>query len=58
MGILGEKGEGFAGTIIKDAWTKTSGGGNRGGWWEGLGSWGGVGGKGRKLYLINNSKNV
>ena len=50
-GISGEKGEGFAGTIIKDTWTTItrSGGGNRGGRWEGLGCWAGVGGKGRKL---------
>ena len=40
---MGEKGEGFAGTIIKDIWTTTRGR------WRGLGWWGGVGGKGRKL---------
>ena len=45
-----EKGEGFTGTIIKDTWTITRRGGNRGGGWGGLGWWGGVGGKGRKLY--------
>ena len=33
------------------------GGGNRGGKWVGLGWWGGVGGKGRKLYLNNNKIN-
>ena len=32
-GIMEEKGEGFAGTIIKDTWTITKGGGNRGGRW-------------------------
>ena len=52
----GGKGEGFAGTIIKDTWTKTRRGGNRGGKWGGLGWWGGAGGKGRKLYLNNNKK--
>ena len=55
---MGEKGEGFTGTIIKDIWTITKGGGRNGG-----GRWGGlewrvrVGGKGRKLYLNNNKKN-
>ena len=43
------KGEGFPGTIIKDTWTITSGGGNRGGRWGGLRWCGRVGGKGRKL---------
>ena len=28
-GISGEKGEGFAGTIVKDTWTITGGGENR-----------------------------
>ena len=32
------------------------GGGNKGGRWGGLGWWGEVGGKGRKLYLNNNKK--
>ena len=38
-----EKGGGFTGTIIKDRWTITKGGENRGkrcrglGWWEGVG---------------------
>ena len=36
-GIMGKKGEGFTGTIIKDTWTITRGGGNRGGRWGGLG---------------------
>ena len=52
---MGEKGEGFTGTIIEDIWTITVGwkwGGRQGG----LGWWGGVGGKGRKLYLNNNNK--
>ena len=40
-----EKGEGFAGTIIKDTWTITRGDGNRGGRWRG----GEGGGEGRKL---------
>ena len=53
---MGEKGEGFVGTIIKDLWTITRGGGNRGGRRGWLGWWGGVGIKGRKLYL-NNTKN-
>ena len=44
---MGEKGEGLTGTITKDTWTITRGGGNRGG----------VGVKGRKLYL-NNNKNL
>ena len=35
-------------------WTKTRGVGNRGGRWGWLGWWGGVWGKGRKLYLNNN----
>ena len=48
---MGEKGKGFTETIIKDTWTITRGGGNRGRWW------GEVGKKGRKLYL-NNNKNV
>ena len=52
---MGEKGEGFAGTIIKDTWTITRRRrGNRGGRWGALGWWRGVGGKGRKLYLNNN----
>ena len=56
MGIIGKKGTGFAGTIIKDPWTIT-----RAGWKQGrevgeLGWWGGVGGKGRKLYLNNNKQ--
>ena len=53
---MGEKGEGFARTIIKDTWTITRGCGNSGGRWGGLGWWGGLGGKGRKLYLNNNKK--
>ena len=48
---MGEKGKGFTETIIKDTWTITRGGGNRGRWW------GEVGKKGRKLYLNNNKKN-
>ena len=49
-GIVGEKGEGFAGTIIKDTWTITGRGGNRRevGRVEGLG-WGG--GKRQKTVL-------
>ena len=39
---MGEKG--LIGTTIKDTWTKTRRGGDRGG----------MGGKGRKLYLNNN----
>ena len=45
-------------TIIKDTWTITRRGGNRGRRWGGLGLWGGVGRKGRKLYLHNNKKRV
>ena len=50
-----EKGEGFAGTMIKDTWTITRGVETR----EGVGRAGVVGrggGKGRKLYLNNNKK--
>ena len=39
---MGEKGEGFTGTIIKDTWTIAGADGNRGGRWGGLG-WGGGG---------------
>ena len=34
---MGEKGEGFTGTIIKHIWTITREGGNGGGRWEGWG---------------------
>ena len=52
---MGEKGEGFTRTIIKDIWTiHTVGGGNGGGRRGGLGWWGRVRGKGRNLYLDNN----
>ena len=34
---MGEKGEGFTGTIIKGTWTITGGAGNRGGRWGELG---------------------
>ena len=37
---MGEKGEGFTGTIIKDTWTTTRRGGNRGGRWGGGEGWG------------------
>ena len=47
----GEKGEGFAGTIIKDTWTITRWDGNRGGRWGGLGWWGMMGGKRQKTVL-------
>ena len=53
---MGLKGEGFARTIVKHIWTITGAGGNRSRRWGGLGWWGGVGGKGRKLYLNNNKK--
>ena len=43
---MGEEGEGFTGTIIKDTWTITRQGRNRGRRWGGLGWWEGVGGKG------------
>ena len=48
-----ENGEGFTGTTIKDIWTKTRGGGNRGGRWGRLGWWGVVGEK-AKNYSNNN----
>ena len=51
---MGEKGEGFTETTIKDTWTKPrgveSGEGNGDGW----GGGGEMGEKGRKLYLNNN----
>ena len=53
-GILGEKGEGLAGTIIKDTWTITGGRGGNGREVGRAGGWAGVGEKGRKLYLNNN----
>ena len=40
---MGGKGKGFTGTIIKDTWTITRGGGNGGGRRCRLGWWGGVG---------------
>ena len=51
------KGEGFAATTIKDTWTITRRGGNRGGRWRGHSGVGKGGGKDRKLYLNNNKKN-
>ena len=51
----GEKGKGFIGTIIKDIWTITRGGGN-GRQVGRAGVMGRGGGKGRKLYLNNNKK--
>ena len=42
---MGEKGEGFTGTIIKDIWTITRGGWKQGGGREG---WGGAEGWGKK----------
>ena len=50
---MGEKGEGFTGTTIKDTWTKTRQDGTWGGIWGRLGR---GGGKGRKLYLNNINK--
>ena len=48
--------KGFAGTIIKDTWTITRGGGvEMGGRWGEPGWWGGVGGKAEN-YLNNNKK--
>ena len=41
--------------IIKHTWTKTRGGGNKGGRWEWVAWWGGVKRKGRKLYLNNST---
>ena len=53
---MGEKGEGFTGTIIKDTWTVTRGRVETGeGGGEGWGGWEGWG-KGRKLYSNNNKK--
>ena len=54
---MGEKGEGFTGTTIKDTWTITG----EVGWKQGrevgkVGVVGRGGGNGRKLYL-NNNKN-
>ena len=46
---MGEKSEGFAGTIIKDSWTKTRGGGNREG--DGKG-WGGREGWGKRQKTV------
>ena len=46
---MGEKGEGFVGTIIKDIWTIVKGDGNEREVGRG-------GGKGRKLCLNNNKK--
>ena len=43
--IMGEKGEGFTGTIIKDTWMITTGGVEMGGRWGGLGWWAGLGKK-------------
>ena len=51
---MGEKGERFTGTTVKDTWTITMGSGNSKGRWGRLGWWGGVGGKGRILYLNSN----
>ena len=51
---MGEKGEGFTGTVVNDTWTITRWSGNRGGRWGGPGWQEGIGGKGRKLYLNNN----
>ena len=48
--IGGGEGERFSGRTIKDTWTKTRGGGIRGGRWEWLGG-GKKGRKGRQLYL-------
>ena len=48
---MGEKGEVFTGTIIKDTWTITNGGWKRGGRQGGLG-WGGK----AENYLNNNKK--
>ena len=53
---MGEKGESFTGTSIKDTWTTTREGGNRGGRWGGLGWRGGVGGKAENY--VNNNKNL
>ena len=53
---MGAKGKGFTGSVINDTWTITRRGGNRGGKWGGLGWWGGVKRKDRKLYLNKNKK--
>ena len=51
-GILGEKGEGFVGTIIKDTWI-IMGGVETGGRWGGLGVRLGWGEKAENLSLIH-----
>ena len=53
-GNFREKGEEFVETIIKDTWTIMGVGGGNGREVGRAGSWAGVGGKGRKLYLNNN----
>ena len=50
---MGEKREGFTGTTIKDS-RRITRGRETGGRWRGLGWWGRVRGRGRKLYLTNN----
>ena len=54
---MGENGEGFTGSILKDTWTITMGAGWKLGKEVGRTREGGrVWGKGRKLYLNNNKK--
>ena len=54
---MGEKGEGFTGTVVNDTWTITRWGcGSRAGRWGGLGWWRGMWRKGRTLYMNNNKK--
>ena len=48
---MGEKGEGFSGTTIKDTWTKPRGLEAREGCGDGWGEGGVVGDKCRQLYL-------
>ena len=53
---MGEKGEGFTGTMIKDTWTITRGGQKQGREVGRAGMEGRRGGEGRKLYPNNNKK--
>ena len=49
---MGEKGEGFSGTTIKDTWTKTRGVESREGGRDGWGGGRVVVGKGRQLTVL------
>ena len=54
---MGGNGEGFAGTTMKDTWTKPRGVGSGEGGRDGWGRGGMVGGKCTQMYLNNNKKN-